>query len=218
MNWTCKKCGEHVSSSSTNGDTLVTKNLPCGCNYILDENRCRESGIKLPVSVSTLELKCQISEIRNAMGELSMRINENYSKMREFEKQIVHPMRDQIHVLEQRIEGLTQELQVFKSNYSDNWGRIEKLEERMDNQENFYTHQLVKSKVTAEHIGGGGDGKPKTTGMTFVQALEAMMQDKSVRRADWTNKAFYQSKYKLQTYKDDFSWEDFAATDWEIFC
>lgn len=186
-----------------NPDCYVHNNRPyfstvppqciCGVYGMPDDSTCRDSGIKLPEkhdcqciyddecpnSESTLELKRQISDLYNEMGNFSMRINENYSKMREFEKQRVNPkfeevyeeiktlwrrvhdlselryethqnegctrakvendlmpmvnnMRDQIHVLEKRLEAV--EYSVVNCHCNDGHAeRIEKLEKEINN-------------------------------------------------------------------------------------
>lgn len=90
---------------------MLEENKYCNCMCHIDVSD------SLKNNESTLELKQQISELQASqrdllmiMGDLSFNINKQHSEMREFEKQIVQPMRDQIEVLEKQVSNITERM------------------------------------------------------------------------------------------------------------
>jgi len=84
-------------------------------------------------------LESQHGEIINRVCEINMLYHKMQSDLREFEKQKINPLKEK---LERGYYDVGQQLLFIK-----------KLENRMNNQDNFYPHQQVISKPVSASVG-----------------------------------------------------------------
>ena len=134
--------------------------------------------------------------------------------------EIIKTMRDQISVLEKRIEKLENDAKSCYQHFTDRCSYIESnLNKEISSRKELGRYTLErfgKPKVTMEHhIADSMNYRPDdepSTGLTFIEAIAEMEDGKWVKRKNWDKRLSITKGFKNVA----FEWEYFCWADWEI--
>jgi len=165
-----------------------------------------------------------LEKVLSALKELKEKADKDFSGF-------VKEIRDRLHMHDKRIGNLESEVKCNISGITHNSKRVDSLEKASTEK---FAHPDVIGRIEhleklcgkkyIEGLGNLGvnvmdvkDLPPKTTGLTFIEALIAMSKGKQIKRKDWCGGSGW-SENELIIHRVDYriDSEYYLATDWEI--